>query len=51
MEQAGGLEPIEFFEALLSDQLIFRRASGKVIGKDGREGFLEGLKKASPFSS
>jgi hypothetical protein len=51
MEQAGGLEAIAFFEALLSDQLVFRRASGKVVGKSGPEGFLEGLKKASPFSS
>ena len=50
MEQARGLEAIAFFESLLSDQLIFRRASGKVVGKAGPDGFLEGLNKAGPFS-
>ena len=51
MEQARGLEAIAFFESLLSDQFISRRASGKVVGKAGPDGFLEGLKKAGPFSS
>lgn len=36
-------EARKFFERYLSDQLIFRRASGKVVGKSGPEGFLEGL--------
>src|SRR5689334_13989220 len=39
-----------FFEQHLSDQLIFRRASGKVVGKYGQEGFLQGLKN-KPFRS
>ena len=51
VEQAGGAEASVYFGALLSDQLIFRRANGKVVGKAGPEGFLEGLKKAGPFSS
>lgn len=39
-----------FFEALLSDQLIFRRASGVVVGKSGEGSFLESLAtKPSPF--
>lgn len=40
-----------FFTTYLSDQLIFRRASGKVVGKLGEDGFLEGLSKLSPFAS
>lgn len=51
MEQASSPEAIAFFEALLSDQSISRHASGKVVGEAGLEGFLEGLKKASPVSS
>jgi hypothetical protein len=39
-----------FFEQHLSDQLIFRRANGKVVGKSGPDGFLEGL-KSNPFKS
>ena len=39
-----------FFQKHLSDQLIFRRASGKVVGKSGPEGFLDGL-KSNPFKS
>jgi hypothetical protein len=39
-----------FFQTHLSDQLVFRRASGKVAGKSGPEGFLEGLKN-NPFTS
>jgi len=50
LEQVGGEDALAFFEGLLSEQLIFRRASGKVVGKNGSEGFLEGLKKAGPFS-
>jgi Domain of unknown function (DUF4440) len=50
LEQAGGTEAHAFFEALLSDQLIFRRASGKVVGKTGDEGFLKGLNN-NPFKS
>lgn len=49
MEQQGE-EAKEFFQTHLSDQLIFRRASGKVVGKSGPEGFLEGLKN-NPFTS
>jgi hypothetical protein len=55
MEQAGADEPRaeqvrRFFDTLLSDQLVFRRASGKIVGKSGDEGFLEGLKN-NPFKS
>jgi len=50
MEQQAGAEAVEFFNTLLSDKLIFRRASGKVVGKSGPEGFLEGLKN-NPFKS
>lgn len=48
VEQAGGDEARKYFEKLLSDHLIFRRATGKVVGKAE---FIEGLKKSSPFSS
>ena len=48
VEQAGGDEARKYFEKLLSDQLIFRRATGKVVSKAE---FLEGFKKSSPFSS
>jgi len=48
VEQAGGDEARKYFTKLLSDQLIFRRASGKVVSKAE---FLEGFKNASPFSS
>jgi hypothetical protein len=41
----------KFFRRLLSDQLVFRRADGEVIGKSGTDGFLERLRKPSPFSS
>jgi hypothetical protein len=50
MEQQGGREAIEFFGSHLSHELIFRRANGKVVGKFGREGFLEGL-SSNPFRS
>ncbi len=51
MEQKQGEEAHLFFNAHLSDQLIFRRASGKVVGKSEPEGFLDSLKKPSPFTS
>jgi hypothetical protein len=44
MEQQGEAAR-EYFEPRLSDQLLFRRASGKV---DSRSGFLGGLKN-NPF--
>ena len=50
MEQQGPAA-FEYFNTLLSDQLIFRRASGKVVGKSEPEGFLDSLKKPSPFVS
>ena len=39
MEQKGGSEGLKFFETHLSDQLVFRRANGKVVGKSGTGGF------------
>jgi hypothetical protein len=51
MEQEQSAEAHKFFNAHLSDQLIFRRASGKVVGKYGPEGFLDSLKKPSSFAS
>jgi hypothetical protein len=42
MEQQGE-SATAFFQKLLSDRFLFRRASGKVIGKSGPEGFLDGL--------
>lgn len=51
MEHKRGDEAYLFFNALLSDQLIFRRASGEVVGKFEPEGFLDSLKKPSPFTS
>jgi hypothetical protein len=50
MEQAGDDQALEFFQAHLSDRLIFRRANGKIVGKSEPEGFLSSLKK-NPFSS
>lgn len=49
MEQQGA-DAAQFFTDLLSDDLVFRRASGKVVGKSGPEGFIEGLKN-NPFKS
>jgi hypothetical protein len=46
MEQQGE-SATAFFQKLLSDRFLFRRASGKVIGKSGPEGFLDGLKNNS----
>jgi hypothetical protein len=51
MEQKQGKAAQEFFQTHLSDQLIFRRASRKVVGKSEPEGFLDSLKKPSPFQS
>lgn len=50
MEQQGGDAAREFFAPLLSDRLVFRRVSGKTVGKSGAGGYLEGLDK-NPFSS
>jgi hypothetical protein len=49
MEQRGAAAA-PFFTDLLSDDLVFRRASGKVVGKSGPEGFIDGLKN-NPFKS
>ena len=49
MEQQGEAAQA-FFQTHLSDQLIFHRASGKVVGKSGPGGFVEGLKN-NPFAS
>lgn len=50
IEQQGGPEAVEFFSRHLSQKLVFRRASGKIVGKYGPDGFLEGLAK-NPFRS
>lgn len=47
-EQVGGQEAHAFFETRLSDQLVFRRANGKIVGKAE---FLASLNTAGPFSS
>jgi Domain of unknown function (DUF4440) len=47
MEQEGA-DAEDYFKDLLSDNLVFRRASGKVASKND---FLETLKEGSPFSS
>jgi hypothetical protein len=39
IEEMERVEALTFFETRLSDQLIFRRASGKVVGKWESEGF------------
>jgi lipoprotein NlpI len=46
-EQQGSAATV-YFANLLSDELIFRRASGKVDNKDK---FIEKLKEPSPFIS
>lgn len=51
MEQEQGAEAHKFFNPHLSDQLIFHRASGKVVGKSEPEGFLDSLKNPSSFTS
>lgn len=50
MEQEGGEAGRRFFDALLSDELVFRRVSGKTVGKAGSDGFMAGLSK-NPFVS
>jgi hypothetical protein len=50
MEQQGGPAAREFFTRHLAHDLVFRRASGKVVGKFGPEGFIEGLEN-NPFKS
>jgi hypothetical protein len=49
-EEQQGAAARDFFQQYLSEQLVFRRANGKVVGKGGLEGFLEGL-KSNPFKS
>jgi hypothetical protein len=49
MEQQGA-DAAAFFTEQLSDDLVFRRATGKVVGKFGPEGFIEGLEN-NPFKS
>ncbi|SRR2546430_1784055 len=51
MEQKQGPEALEFFKTHLSDQLVFRRASGKVVSKSEPEGFLDSVKNPGPFTS
>jgi len=46
MEQRG-VEALTFFNTHLSDQLVFRRANGTIVGKSE---FLDNL-KSNPFSS
>src|SRR5262245_65050696 len=50
MEQQGGPEALRFFSTHMSHNLVFRRANKKVVGKFGKEGFLEGLAN-NPFQS
>lgn len=58
MELRRDGEARKFFEALLSDELLFRRASGVVVGKSANKtfrtaplGFLEGLDEPGRFTS
>ncbi len=51
MEQKRDEEAHTFFQAHLSDQLVFRRASGKIVGTSEPEGFLDSLTKPRPFTS
>jgi hypothetical protein len=48
VEQRGGDDAHKFFDDLLSKQLLFRRANGRVVDKCA---FLDGLKQPGPFSS
>jgi hypothetical protein len=50
MEQASAENARTYFSDLLSDQLVFRRANGKTVGKSGEDGFLSTLGK-SPYWS
>ena len=45
--EGAGAQGAHFFEGLLSETLVFRRASGQVVGKAD---FLEALRGTSPFS-
>jgi hypothetical protein len=47
LEQERGRTTQHFFTKLLSDQLLFRRANGRVIGKAD---FLQSLSTPSPFT-
>ncbi len=47
LEQLRGHPAQSFFMKLLSDQLLLRRANGKVIGKAD---FLQSLRAPSPFT-
>lgn len=48
MEQQRDNKARRFFSSLLSDQLVFRRANGKVVDK---ETFLKDLENPNPFTS
>jgi hypothetical protein len=45
-EQRGGKDAEDFFTEVLSNELVFRRASGTVVG---RKEFIDGLKEPYPF--
>lgn len=47
MEQQG-VDATAYFTKLLSEQLIFRRATGKAVSK---EDFIKNLARGSPFTS
>jgi hypothetical protein len=51
MEQKQGKTTQEFFKHIYTDQLISRRASGKVVGKSEPEGFLDSLIRSRVHSS
>jgi hypothetical protein len=50
LEQQGGEKAVGLFRTHLSDDLIFRRATGKVVGKFGEGGFIPGL-QMNPFKA
>lgn len=51
MEQQRDSAAQNFFDILLSDQLIFRRADGIIVSKKGKGGFLEKLKGIDSFTA
>jgi hypothetical protein len=55
MEQLRDESATNFFKSLISDQLIFRRADGSVVGKGGsnpdQKGFIDSLSGKNPFVS
>jgi hypothetical protein len=51
MEQRRDSEAKQFFTRLLSDDLIFRRADGTVVGKQGPLGFITALDNHDQFKS